>query len=219
MRHIYQTAYDTIKDVTFQSRLLTHILPTTEWIALFRCRLAVAFLARSRSPVTEPTAAVLNLERIVKVLEHDVARPKSKAFGEYDYGELGAITVLLNIAIDSGRAQQGFANKDAEQKFNTEVDLLAREIKAIYASIKDLGTSDLNRPLTKSAMDALWYRTIYSVRSKRRNLPHSYFGGVDNGQGKMNQYLSRTPKPSSTGISTEDGNAVDIPMRGSYTKP
>lgn len=218
MRHICQTAYDTIKDVTFQSRFLTHILPTTEWIALFRCRLAVAFLTRSRSPLTEPTAVVLNLERIIKVLEHDVARPKSNAFGEYDYGELGATTILLNIAIDSSRAQQGFANKNAERKFNAEVDLLAREIKTIYASIKDMGTSDLNRPLTKSAMDALWYRTIYSVRSKRRNLPHSYFGGIDNSQGKMDQYLSRVPKPGSGGGSTENANAVGIPMRGSGTK-
>lgn len=159
---------------------------------------------------------LLNLERIIKVLEYDVVRPKSKAFGEYDYGELGAITILLNMAIDSSWAQNGFANKPAERKFNAEVDILANEIKTIYASIKDLGTSDLNRPLTKSAMDALWYRIIYSVRSKRRNLPGSYFG--DNDSGSMDRHVLRVPGPGSGGGSAKHANAVDIPVRGSDTK-
>ncbi|RAK96704.1 uncharacterized protein BO80DRAFT_416212 [Aspergillus ibericus CBS 121593] len=165
------SAFDTIKDATLQSRLLRHILPASDWLATLRCRLAISFLMSSPLPLREPPEKVLNLERITSILNQprfDVKRYKSKGQNDYDYGELGAITVLLNIAIDAGRSEAEFPDKDAERDFNAAVDTLADRLKIIFTSIEDSGASHLKRTLAKEAIEALHYRVIYSVRSKPR---------------------------------------------------
>ncbi|KAE8388015.1 hypothetical protein BDV23DRAFT_185752 [Aspergillus alliaceus] len=177
------SAYDTIKDAVFQSRLLTHILPTSSWIAMLRCRLAIAFLTSDPSALTEEPDVVLYLQRIINVLKDkrfDVKQYKTKGQPEYDYGELMAITAILNIAIDSGWSSMDFSSKDEKRKFNSEVDVLADRIKRIFTSIEDSGASHLKRTLAKEALEALHYRIIYSVRTKPRP-KKSIFGenGVD----------------------------------------
>ncbi|KAB8253642.1 hypothetical protein BDV32DRAFT_155964 [Aspergillus pseudonomiae] len=177
------SAYETIKDPVFQSRLLTHILPTSSWIAMLRCRLAVAFLTKDPSPLTEEPDVMVYVKRIIDVLKDkrfDVKRYKSKGQPEYDYGELMATTNVLNIAIDSGWSGVDFSSKDAEREFNSEVDVLADRIKRIFTSIEDSGASHLKRTLAKEALEALHYRIIYSVRTKPRP-KKSIFGenGVD----------------------------------------
>ncbi|OGM48336.1 hypothetical protein ABOM_003452 [Aspergillus bombycis] len=181
------STYETIKDSVFQSRLLTHILPTSSWIAMLRCRLAVAFLTKDPSPLTEEPDVMVYLQRMIDVLKDkrfDVKRYKTKGQPEYDYGELMATATVLNIAIDSGWSGVDFSSKDAEREFNSEVDVLADRIKRIFTSIEDSGASHLKRTLAKEALEALYYRIIYSVRTKPRP-KKSIFGenGAD-GQNK-----------------------------------
>lgn len=153
----------------FQSRVLRHTLPTSEWIALFRCRLAVAFLIRDPSPLSEEPEAVLDLKRITNMLKDrrfDVKACKGKRDVVYDYEELGATTTLLNIAVDSGSFKFTPATKEAEFTFNKDVDKLAERIKKIFTSIEDSGASHLKRTQAKEGLEALHYRIVYSVRSK-----------------------------------------------------
>ncbi|RAQ73917.1 hypothetical protein AFCA_005522 [Aspergillus flavus] len=181
------SAYETIKDAVFQSRLLTHILPTSSWIAMLRCRLAVAFLTSDPSSLAEEPDVMGYLRRIIDVLKDkrfDVKRYKMKGQPEYDYGELMAITTVLNIAIDSGWSGVDFSSKDAEREFNSEVDALADRIKRIFTSIEDSGASHLKRTLAKEALEALHYRIIYSVRTKPRP-KRSIFG--ENGADSQNK--------------------------------
>ncbi|BAE62719.1 unnamed protein product [Aspergillus oryzae RIB40] len=181
------SAYETIKDAVFQSRLLTHILPTSSWIAMLRCRLAVAFLTSDPSSLAEEPDVMGYLRRIIDVLKDkrfDVKRYKMKGQPEYDYGELMAITTVLNIAIDSGWSGVDFSSKDAEREFNSEVDVLADRIKRIFTSIEDSGASHLKRTLAKEALEALHYRIIYSVRTKPRP-KRSIFG--ENGADSQNK--------------------------------
>ncbi|OJJ43139.1 hypothetical protein ASPZODRAFT_74944 [Penicilliopsis zonata CBS 506.65] len=169
-RQISQAVYDTVNDAEFQARLLRHILPTSDWIALLRCRLAVSFLLRDPAPLTEAPEAVLDLNRITAVLKEkrfDVKAFKAKDQGEYDFGELGAITVLLNIAIDSSWAKlRAGAEGETNREYNAAVDALADRIKKIFTSIADSGASHLRRTQAKEALEALHYRTVYSIRSK-----------------------------------------------------
>ncbi|KAE8374807.1 hypothetical protein BDV26DRAFT_32649 [Aspergillus bertholletiae] len=165
------SAYETIKDAVFQSRLLRHILPTSSWIAMLRCRLAVAFLTNDPSPLIEEPDVMAYLRRIINILKDerfDVKRYKTKGQPEYDYGKLMSITAVLNIAIDSGWSGVDFSSKDARREFNTEVDVLADRIKRIFTSIEDSGASHLKRTLAKEALETLHYRIIYSVRTKPR---------------------------------------------------
>ncbi|KAF9886261.1 hypothetical protein FE257_011874 [Aspergillus nanangensis] len=167
-RRICTTAYNTIKDPVIQSRLLRHILPTPSWIAALRSRLALAFLVGDPSLLDEIPDVMVHLKRVIEVLKEkrfDIRHYKRKEI-EYDYGELTAITALINIVIDSGWSGMDFANKDAEHEFNSEVDKLSDRIKKIFTSIEDSGASHLKRTLAKEGLEALHYRIVYSVRSK-----------------------------------------------------
>jgi hypothetical protein len=149
--------------------LLKHILPTSPWIALFRGRLAVAFFIRDPSPLTEPPETAFDLRRITRHLRDkrfDIKLHKAKGEGSYDYTELGAITSLLNVAIDLGRPTPTFSDKESENAFNAAVDALAERIKRIFTAIEDSGASHLRRTETKQSLEALHYRIVYSVRSK-----------------------------------------------------
>ncbi|KAE8146624.1 hypothetical protein BDV25DRAFT_47501 [Aspergillus avenaceus] len=163
------TAYKTIKDPVFQARLLQHILPTSSWIAMLRCRLAVSFLTNDSSPLKEELDMMDYLEKTITVLgdkRFNVKRYKQKDQPEFDYGELIAITTLLNIVIDSGWSGVDFSSKDIKQKFNSRIDVLSDRIRKIFTSIEDSGASHLKRTLAKEALEALHYRIVYSVRTK-----------------------------------------------------
>ncbi|KAE8350930.1 hypothetical protein BDV28DRAFT_29350 [Aspergillus coremiiformis] len=207
------SAYETIKDAVFQSRLLTHVLPTSSWIAMLRCRLAIAFLTGSPSSLTEEPDVTVYSKRIINVLKDkrfDVKRYKTKDNSEYDYGELMAITTILNIAIDSGWSGVGFPGKDAEREFNSDIDVLADRIKRIFTSIEDSGASHLKRTLVKEALEALHYRILYSVRTKPRP-KKSVFG--ENGVDHEHKNLFEKWKIPKT---TEDPG---IPIRQHETSP
>ncbi|PWY75908.1 hypothetical protein BO83DRAFT_249337 [Aspergillus eucalypticola CBS 122712] len=171
VHRVCTTVFDTVKDAMSQSRLVRHILPTSDWLALIRCRLAVSFLLNDASPLIEPPEKLINLKRITSILNQqrfDVKWYKGKGQHEYDYGELGAVAILLNIAIDSGQYEVEFPDKEAEIKFNADVDALSDRLKIIFTSIEDSGASHLKRTLAKEAIEALHYRVVYSVRSKPR---------------------------------------------------
>lgn len=114
---------------------------------------------------------LIDLKRMTSILSQqrfDVKWYKGKGQHEYDYGELGAVTILLNIAIDSGRYEVNFPDKEAEKEFNSAVDALSDRLKIIFTSIEDSGASHLKRTLAKEAIEALHYRVVYSVRTKPR---------------------------------------------------
>ncbi|RAL10981.1 uncharacterized protein BO97DRAFT_109430 [Aspergillus homomorphus CBS 101889] len=171
MYRVCTSTLDTFKDANFQSRLLKHILPETDWIATIRCRLAVSFLLGDPAPLREPLNQLLSLTRIADILKRDifdVKKYKGKDKPEYDYGELLAITSLLNIAVDSGRFEAEFADREAERAFNAQVDAVADRLKKIFTSIEDSGASHLKRTLAKEALEMLHYRVVYSVRTRPR---------------------------------------------------
>ncbi|KAL2842244.1 hypothetical protein BJY01DRAFT_5436 [Aspergillus pseudoustus] len=168
---ICQAVTATLKDAELQSRVLEHIVPTNYWIATLRRRLALMFLTGDPSAALKPPNGKSEMERIINILRDprfDVKRHKLKGQPEYDYGELRAITNFLNIIIDSGWSETKFPDKDTEEKFNHEVDLLADRVKKIFTAIEDSGASHLKRTLAKEALESLHYRIVYSVRSKPR---------------------------------------------------
>jgi hypothetical protein len=200
--------FNTVQDVSFQSQLLKHILPTTSWIALLRCRLATAFFIRDASPLEESADNVLDLKRITRHLrDHrfDVKHHKARNSGGYDYSGLGAITSLLNIAIDLGRLTPTFRDKEAENDFNAHVDGLAERVKRIFSAIEDSGASHLKRTETKQSLEALHYRIVYSVRSKPPP-KKSFFGvagpedwnGLSRSGSFMDKFLSNGRKGDDT---------------------
>ncbi|KAJ6105079.1 hypothetical protein N7486_003768 [Penicillium sp. IBT 16267x] len=162
------TVYETFRDPQFQSRMLQHILPTTMWISRLRYRLAVAFLLQTPSPLMEPVQDVLDLQRLARFLIGD-ERFQVKAYkakGDYDYGELTANAILLDIAINTALYDLRYKQDNTDNEFNEAVDALAVQIKRIFSSIEDTGASHLKRMLAKETLESIHYRMLYSVRSR-----------------------------------------------------
>ncbi|CAI7625528.1 unnamed protein product [Penicillium crustosum] len=168
LRRICATFYATIHDVCIQSQIVHHILPTSPWFALIRCRLAVAFLLQSSSPLTEPPEKLLDIKRITLLLLRDerFQVKRFKGIADYDWRELTSLTSLLNVAIDSSALELNFSSAQTEKDYDVAIDRLAAQIKMIFCSIQDSGASHVTRTVAKSELEALHYRIVYSVRSK-----------------------------------------------------
>ncbi|KAM0089596.1 hypothetical protein ACP6JD_007044 [Aspergillus fumigatus] len=211
LHRVFITAYDTIRDSVLQSRLLKHILPTSSRIAALRCRLALAFLTSDPERLTEAPDVMSDLKMIINLLKDrrfNINLYKGRGNPEYDYGELSAVTDLLNVAIDSGWSGLAFPTKEAEKDFNADVDRLSDRVKKIFVSIQDSGASHLKRTLAKEALETLHYRIIYSVRSKpppKKTLLGHY--GTEDGRAKYNlkQWIEAR--------SREDKKDTQMPIR------
>ncbi|KEY80182.1 hypothetical protein BA78_6531 [Aspergillus fumigatus] len=155
-----------------------------------RCRLALAFLTSDPERLTEAPDVMSDLKMIINLLKDrrfNINLYKGRGNPEYDYGELSAVTDLLNVAIDSGWSGLAFPTKEAEKDFNADVDRLSDRVKKIFVSIQDSGASHLKRTLAKEALETLHYRIIYSVRSKpppKKTLLGHY--GAEDGRAKYN---------------------------------
>lgn len=137
-------------------------------MSLLRYRLAVSFLLQNPNPLTEPPEAVLDLRRILKLLKDDerFQLKNYKGNPEYDYGDLVALTLQLEVCINSTLFDLDYRQADTEVKFNEAIDQLAAQIKKMFTSIEDTGASHLQRMKAKQALETLYYRMLYSVRSK-----------------------------------------------------
>ncbi|KAJ5213802.1 hypothetical protein N7449_000971 [Penicillium cf. viridicatum] len=168
LRRVCATFHATIHDVCIQSQIVHHILPTSPWFALIRCRLAVAFLLQSPSPLTEPPGKLLDIKRITLLLLRDerFQVKRFKGIADYDWRELTSLTSLLNVAIDSSALELNFNSTQTEKDYDFAIDRLAAQIKMIFCSIQDSGASHVTRTVAKSELEALHYRIVYSVRSK-----------------------------------------------------
>ncbi|RAH79764.1 hypothetical protein BO86DRAFT_317746 [Aspergillus japonicus CBS 114.51] len=219
IHRVCTTTLNTFKDATFQSRLLKHILPEADWIALIRCRLAVSFLLDNPGPLCEPLNELLSLTRIIDILKReifDIKKYKGKDKPEYDYGELLAITSLLNIAVDSGRYQAEFADREAEKAFNTQVDVVADRLKKVFSLIEDSGASHLKRTLAKEALETLHYRIVYSVRTRPRP-KKSIYGTIEAREYDRDAFKGFLPKIKAGAIKA--GAGTEIPIRQHEAPP
>ncbi|RAH42715.1 uncharacterized protein BO95DRAFT_370285 [Aspergillus brunneoviolaceus CBS 621.78] len=219
IHRVCTTTLNTFKDATFQSRLLKHILPEADWIALIRCRLAVCFLLDNPAPLCEPLNELLSLTRITDILKRDIfdiRKYKGKDKPEYDYGELLAITSLLNIAVDSGRYQAEFADREAEKAFNTQVDMVADRLKKVFSLIEDSGASHLKRTLAKEALETLHYRIVYSVRTRPRP-KKSIYGTIEAREYDREAFKGFLPKIKASAIKA--GAGTEIPIRQHEAPP
>ncbi|PYH79821.1 hypothetical protein BO82DRAFT_123976 [Aspergillus uvarum CBS 121591] len=219
IHRVCTTTLNTFKDATFQNRLLKHILPEADWIALTRCRLAVSFLLDNPGPLCEPLNELLSLTRITDILKReifDIKKYKGKDKPEYDYGELLAITSLLNIAVDSGRYQVEFSDREAEKAFNTQVDVVADRLKKVFSLIEDSGASHLKRTLAKEALETLHYRIVYSVRTRPRP-KKSIYGTIEAREYDRDAFKGFLPKIKASAIKA--GAGTEIPIRQHEAPP
>lgn len=139
-----------------------------------------------------------------------------KSKGDYDYGELSATCVLLDVVINTGLYDLGDKQVDTAKEFDAAIDQLAAQIKKIFSSIEDTGASHLKRMLAKEALEALHYRVIYSVRSKpppKKTLFQSH--ARENGNIKaIFQKFTKDPGEEQTPAPVDTSDGTAMPIRG-----
>lgn len=217
-RRICATVFETVKEIQFQSRMMQHILPTSTWISLLRYRLTVAFLLQDPGPLTEPPEKVLDLKRLTVLLTRDerfnMKLQKSK--DDYDYSDLSAACVLLDVVVNTGLYDLEYKQADTAKEFDAVIDQLAAQIKIIFSSIADTGASHLKRMLAKEALEALHYRVIYSVRSKpppKKTLFQTYAKENRNIM-TFFQRVNKDPSEETTSSSVDAPDGTAMPIRG-----
>lgn len=189
---------------------------------MLRYRLAVSFLLQDPSPLTEPPEMVLGLRRITELLVRDERFQVKKHRGnsDYDYGDLIAVALQLEVCINSALFDLEYRQADTEVKFNKAIDQLAAQIKKIFTSIEDTGASHLQRMLAKDALETLHYRMVYSVRSKappkktlfksfRRETNHNLKDMFIRGNNATDTTVGATDTAD-----TESADAMAMPIRG-----
>lgn len=177
--------YKTVQEIPLQNHLLKQIMPASPRVALFRTRLALAFLYQDPSPLDRPQEHLIDLRRIKWQLYgarfdvyqgHVDPEPEGQDGSKtnnapLDYFSFAALTSILDMAIDAGTTLDPASlasNKKAEEKFNRNVDHLADVVKGLFTSIKDSGASHLKRIEAKESLQTLHFRLLYGVRTKER---------------------------------------------------
>jgi hypothetical protein len=189
-----------LTDPTLQAQLLRHILCTSFLAAQVRIQLAHRFLlgiaSGSEADPTSWSTHITTLTRFVDSGPFDTTfRSPSK---RPDYKNMTALTYLFDIAIADGGRPASFDSRAKEVAFNRKVDQLADRIKSIFASIADTGASHMRRTEAKEALQALYYRLLFGVRTEPRP-KKSVFGGRDGeeyraeerSKGFMTKFLAR----------------------------
>lgn len=200
--------------------MLQLILPTSPWISLLRYRLAVAFLLQIPEPLTEPPVKVLDLKRLTVFLARDerfnLKHQKSK--GDYDYGDLSATCMLLDIVVNTSLYDIQYKQAETAREFDAAVDKLAAQIKNIFSSIEDTGASHLKRMLAKEALEALHYRVIYSVRSQpppKKTLFKTYAREYSDIRDFAKKFAIDTNRKG-TPESVDESGSTAMPIRGGH---
>lgn len=201
--------------------MLHHILPTSTWISLLRYRLGIAFLLKSPKPLTETPVAVLDLKRLTLFLIQDERFDKQlrNPRGEYDYTELTAIALLLDIVVNSAPYALRCDQADSAKELDATIDKLAAQLKKIFSLIQDSGASHLKRMLAKEALEALYYRVLYAVRSKpppKKTLFKHYGSEQQNGNIRniFRPKVAQDTTDDGTSSSADTTERTAIPIRG-----
>lgn len=178
---LHENLYTSIQDPVLQAQLIKHILPTSDSSSRFRVRLAHSFLVQAFPPLNLFAHVAIDLVNLATHLNnprYDIVQ-NMKLTGsatradDYDYGALASWAALLNIAVDDGigpsaKLDSRHLARSSPTFFNAQVDKLADRIRDISKSIRDTGASYMKRTEAKGALDILYFRLIYAIRTKPR---------------------------------------------------
>ncbi|KIW38515.1 uncharacterized protein PV06_09471 [Exophiala oligosperma] len=160
-----------LQDPTLQAHLLSHILPVSRTAIKARLVLAQTFILGSDSLQDGkclPDSGYLNT-LTQRVSRHSLFSPhRHRDPKNIDYTALRALTHVLDAAIADGGRPASFDSRADEVTFNKSVDKIAETVRSTLVSIIDTGASHLSRTEAKAALQALYWRLLFGVRTEQR---------------------------------------------------
>lgn len=202
-----------LKESTLQAHMLSHILPTSTTASHVRIALARIFFLESESP--PPEDKLTPRQHLDRLTEHVSKSPcfmpkRHRDPRKVDYTTLRAQACILDAAIADGGRPVEFTSRSEQVAFNKSVDQLAESVRLTFTSIYDTGASHLSRTEAKAALQVLYWRLLYSVRTEvrpRKNIFDARAGLVRNsrdfhsdekGKDVMKQFLARKTLKNAT---------------------
>ncbi|KAL8907113.1 MAG: hypothetical protein Q9207_001605 [Kuettlingeria erythrocarpa] len=152
------------EDLGLQLQLLRNFPARSSQTSLLRRRLALAFFLRDQNYLSKDRDHLVDFRAIV----HLLTGPVFVVNNETDYPNFAALMAILAIGVDDGDPPAEDAEKEAEAKFNDNVDILARKIKAMFTHIVDTGASHMKRTEAKQALESFHACLAYAVRTKQK---------------------------------------------------
>ncbi|RMD43483.1 hypothetical protein DV735_g1634, partial [Chaetothyriales sp. CBS 134920] len=188
--HILEDMGQNLQDPGLQTLFLSHILPVSKTASQVRLRLSHHFLlgGGEDTAATMPDSLSLAAPFAIDLpgLMNHVATDASFNTAQptkLDFAALRARTVILDTAVADGGRPAVFATAADKASFNKSVDALAAVVKETFVKISDSGASHMSRSEAKDALQALYYRLMFAVRTEpqlKRNI-------FDPNTGKMRQ--------------------------------
>jgi len=162
-----------LQHVSLHHRLVLAIPTASARLQLFRRRLALAFFLEDPEILNSDLDESAQIPtRIAKRLRSHHLYDLSNPF--IDYSDLSASVSLLDIGIGGGFAPElhDQPSKEAEAKFNVDIDNIAEHVNGLFTRIVDSAASHMTRTEAKGVLEMLLTRLNYGVRTKpkpRRN--------------------------------------------------
>lgn len=176
---VLNTVYPQVTDAQLRLQLLRSIPATSTRLNLFRQRLAMAFFYEDSTFLMRQPQYLIVLSEVAKHLR----QPQFTIDQDTDYSELAASVAILDIGLGDGNPPKSIAAIQSEDKFNQEVDRLAKTVKGKFMRIIDSGASHMLRTEAKDVLEALHCRLTYAVRTRQKPKANPFADpGVEAGQ-------------------------------------
>ncbi|KAA8569084.1 hypothetical protein EYC84_000754 [Monilinia fructicola] len=159
---ICATLFSTVELPSLRLRIVTSIPPTrSSRLHELRRRLALTFYFSSLPTSLHPPQSIISIRALIQRLKD----PPFQINRNTDYRELSSLILLLDIAIDDGRAEgMDFSDKEVEAQFNRDVDELTSRLANF--GIKASGAANISRVEAGGILNLVERRIEYTVRTR-----------------------------------------------------
>lgn len=127
-----------------------------------RRRLAAVFFFDDVTCGRRRPAEILSVHVILDRLDG----AKFSLNSETDYPDLAAMFRFLDVVVNDGGAYSVTSGAE-EVQFNEGIDELVKRLKSLFRKIDASGAGHVSRLASKTILEGLQHRLLYSVRTKR----------------------------------------------------
>ncbi|KAL2042650.1 hypothetical protein N7G274_004409 [Stereocaulon virgatum] len=162
LQTVLTTVFHSVHDASLRLQLLQMIPPLHRGLVVFRQRLALAFFFQNSRYLSKPPEDLVDLKSIADRLRS----PQFTINNATDYAEFAASIGILSIGIDCGNPPRQGSTRDVEVAFNSDVDILASKIRAMFTQIIDTSASQMKRTEAKEILEGFHSRLKFAIRTR-----------------------------------------------------
>ncbi|THZ29729.1 hypothetical protein D6C91_01444 [Aureobasidium pullulans] len=225
IEHVGQRIRAHIPNPILIQRLIGLLPSSTAVTHMFKRRLGLASFMKSNTYLTNELDDVSTMNLLSLYLHENRA---FKIQQESDFHKLGSRFETLDIIIGLGTSRFGFCGDEATNKtdspistenattrqalseeetnFNSAIDKVVAELRAIAFNIRDSGAAHMRRTECKTAIEKLSYRLEFSARTRPKP-KKGIFGAAEGASDSIRNFVVRREQDTimENGVSSSNG--------------